>query len=425
MNTLFKKLKKNTLITDSFWSLLGNVIGKGLALLVGILIARFLGKDVYGEYGIIRNTLLTIGIFSTFGLGYTATKYIAEYKNTYPEKLKVYIKSAIQITLVFSGIMAFLLFIFSEIVSKQLLDVDHLATPLRILAVLIVFNAITTTQIGILSGFAKFKELARINSIVGILTFLISAVLTYYYGLNGALLSLLIVQVLNCIFNYRVINKELLQTARYIDKVPGLKKQILRFSTPIALQEFIYSLALWLSNILLIKFSNYGELGMYSVVMQWNSIILFIPGILRNVILSHLSSNSANKDAHQQILSNIIKINFISTLIPCLLVAFFSGLITKAYGPSFKGLAPLISIAVFSTIFTSISNVYAQAYTSLGKNWLMLLFRTLRDVCILLGFIILVQNLHVNGAKALIYSNFVFGVFFLLIIMFFYKKKKE
>lgn len=43
------------------------------------MIARFLGKELYGEYGTIKTTLTYIAIVSTFGFGYTATKYIAEY----------------------------------------------------------------------------------------------------------------------------------------------------------------------------------------------------------------------------------------------------------------------------------------------------------------------------------------------------------
>jgi len=424
VNILIKKIKSNQLISDSIWSLFGNIIGKGLALLAGIFVARLLGKDIYGEYGIIRNTILTIGIFSTFGLGYTATKYIAEFKFNAPEKIKIFIKYAIQITLIFSALMSLLLFIFSKEVSIYLLDVKHLETPLRILAILIVFNALSSTQIGILAGFGKFKEIAKINSIIGILTFLFSIVLTYYEGLNGALLALLIVQVLNCVFNYILLRKQLNNDTNYIEHVPNLRRDILKFSTPIALQECIYSLTTWLSSILLIKFSNYGELGMYSAAMQWNAIILFIPGILRNVILAHLSSNVNNKVAHDQILNNTVKVNLISTLIPCIIISIFSGLISKSYGESFQGLAPLISIAVFSTIFTSISNVYAQAYTSLGKNWLMLLFRTLRDVLCLVLFIILNTYLLSKSSMLLISSNLLFNILFMLIIATYYNKIK-
>jgi O-antigen/teichoic acid export membrane protein len=185
--------------------LTGNVIGKGLALVAGIVVARFLGKDVYGEYGIIRNTILTIGIFSTYGLGYTATRYVAHYKQNKPELIKPFIKIADKITFYFSGGMALLMFLLANFVAEHWLDAPHLATALRILSLLIIFNAISTTQIGVLAGFGKFKKIAMINTAVGLLTFLFSVLLTYFYDLNGALIALLLVQILNCLFNYRVV----------------------------------------------------------------------------------------------------------------------------------------------------------------------------------------------------------------------------
>ena len=100
-NNLLTKLKKNQLFKDSVWSLFGNVVGRGLALVSGIFVARFLGKDIFGEYGIIKNTILTIGVFSTFGLGYTTTKYIAEFKEFSRELIPLFVKTANKITLVF------------------------------------------------------------------------------------------------------------------------------------------------------------------------------------------------------------------------------------------------------------------------------------------------------------------------------------
>ena len=57
MNYLILKnrILNSKLMMDSFWSLFGNVIGKSLALAAGIIVARYLGKDIYGEYGIIIN----------------------------------------------------------------------------------------------------------------------------------------------------------------------------------------------------------------------------------------------------------------------------------------------------------------------------------------------------------------------------------
>src|SRR5690606_12637429 len=179
--------------------------------------------------------------FSTFGLGYTATKYIAGYKKEKPEYIQLFIRYATQITLVFSGIMALLLFTFAPYVADQFFEADHLTTPLRFLAILIIFNAITTTQIGILAGFGTFNVLAKINGVIGVITFLLSVLLTYYWHFEGALLALLIAQVVNCVLNFFAVRKNIPTDSpqKLTDK--KLRKEIIQFSTPIALQEAVYA----------------------------------------------------------------------------------------------------------------------------------------------------------------------------------------
>ena len=62
------RFRNSALLKDSSWSLIGNIVGKGFSLIAGIVVARCLGKEVYGEYGIIKSTLLMIALFSSFGL---------------------------------------------------------------------------------------------------------------------------------------------------------------------------------------------------------------------------------------------------------------------------------------------------------------------------------------------------------------------
>lgn len=418
---IIKKIKLNKLITDSLWSLAGNVVGRGLALLAGILIARFLGKDIYGEYGIIKTTILTVGVFSTFGLGYTATKYIAEFKINNIGVIPHFLKIANLITLSFSGGMAALIFIFSEFIAINWLEAEHLSISLRFLSILIVFNAITTTQIGVLSGFGKFKEIAKINSFVGFLTFIFSVILTYFFDLNGALLALLIVQILNCTLNYVVVKIEINKIPDKLEKFPKILKSVLVFTMPIALQEGTYSVASWLYAFIIIRFSNYGELGLYSAAMQWNAIVLFIPGILRNVVLSHLSNNNNNIIAHNKILKQTVGINILSTIIPCFLIFLLSPIISKIYGESFLGLSSLISVAVFITVFSSVTNVYTQAYISLGRNWLMFYLKGSRDALILIVCLVFINFFDFSGAKSIIYSSLLCSVLYMFVVILVYR----
>ena len=410
------------LVTDSFWALFGNVIGKFLTLAAGIIIAKLLGKDIYGEYGIIRNPLMSGAMFLTLGFGYTTTKFISEYKNSKPEYLLAIINYSKYVTFFVSSIVCILLFTFSKEFSINVLHAAHLTISVKLIAVWIVFYTLSITQTGILSGLGEYKMLAKINALIGILTILSTAIFTYFFKLNGALISLLLVQIVNYFINDTLIRKRIKKTGLVKSKV--LFKELVKFSLPIGLQEGIYSIATWINSLLIINFSNYGELGLYSAAMQWNAIILFVPGILRNVILTHLSEANNVEMRHQRVLNITLIFNLIMTAVPVLIILIFSGFIAHIYGESFSDLKNLINIAVFATIFMSLSNVYAQAYMSKGKNWLMFFLRLLRDFGIsITTFILLTKYTNIPGSYSLVYSVLFFNAFFTVCMVVLYKLK--
>ena len=166
-----KELIHSKLFHDSFWTILGNALGKGLTVLGGIIIASLLGKEIFGEYGLLRNTLLLIAIFSTMGLGYTSTIYVAKYRQNDESLLYSLINNILKITLAFSTLIALFVFIFSSHIAIYLEDVS-LTIGLQCLSIIIIFNALTSSQIGILAGFKLFKETAYINILSGICNFI-------------------------------------------------------------------------------------------------------------------------------------------------------------------------------------------------------------------------------------------------------------
>lgn len=400
---ILTRIANNVFFKDSFWSLLGNIVNKGLALAAGVIIARWLGKDCYGEYGVIKNTLVYIAVFSTFGLGFTATKYVAQYKDTCKEKICEVIVSAILVTLAFSGLMAFLLLIFSQEIAS-FLEIADISYILRLTAITIVFNALSTTQIGILAGLRAFKPLAKINIFIGGIIFLSSIILTYFYSLNGAIIALMISSILNCILNYFLIKK---CTVNYPKAFLGLRSTIItitRFSIPIALQESLYSITYWFGTILLLKLSNYGEVGLNAAAAQWAGVILFIPGVLQNVMLSYLS-NEKETEHHNKTLKRMIVINFASSFLPFLLVLLFANFIVSIYGNNYEGLSQVLNTAVAATVIRCLIQVYVQEFISIGKTWQLFFIRTLRDVITICLAYILISYF---GSKAAFYYNLSF-----------------
>ena len=382
MKSLINKIKSSPLFQDSFWALFGSALGKGLSLIAGIAIARFLGKEAYGEYGIIKSTLLMIAMFSSLGLGYTATKFVAENKQ---DNAKTYLihKISSRITVVTSTVIALLVFVFAENIAIWI-DAPDLNSILRWSAAAIIFNAVNTTQTGELSGFNAYRQIAWNNLWVGIFVFVASIVLTYFWNLEGAVIALVCSYVLNCVLNRITLNKYLKEhEVSHTDDSRSLRNEIIKFSLPVALQEGLYSITHWLNIVVLIKLSGYGQLGLSSAANQWSAVMLFIPGALRNVALSHLSQTNKDLKKNNKILKRLLAINFFSTFIPFVIISLLSKWICFWYGSDFSGLQAVLNIGVFTAVVNSMTNVFTQEFMAMSKNWYLFLSRLFRDLCML------------------------------------------
>lgn len=389
---LVEKIQRNSLAKDAFWAMIGSVLGKGLSLLAGILVARFLGKELFGQYGIIKNTLVNVAVFSTLGLGYTGTRYISKCYHERQEDVFDIIKIIYRVSLCTSVIMAILVIIFSQQVAI-FIKAPEMDGALRLTGIIVVLNAIVTSQIGVLSGFKEFKEIAKNNTLTGIVTFLTSAFFSYLWALDGALLALLFSIAFNLIVNQnsiRKIEKRIRQMNLSKSISPVTMKEIILFSIPIALQESMYTVVHFLGSFLLITYGGYGELGIFSAAGQWASVLLFIPGVFKNVILAHFSSSEAKTVLRKRMMF----VNGITTFLPWMILLFLSKLIANSYGTSFDNLHIVLSVSCLASVFSSISSVIVYELISRGKNWLMFGVRASRDMLALgLSWYLLSSNI--------------------------------
>lgn len=412
--SIIQKLSNSSFLKDSSWALIGSVLGKGLSLLAGIAVARYLGKDVYGEYGIIKNTLFQIAVFSTLGLGYTGTRFVAKSIAASANNTRQIIHAIYTISYITSGLLAALTFIFSDQIAA-LIKVPDTSLAIKCTALIIVANAVNTAQVGILSGFKAFKKIAQNNTWGGIVTFITSVGFTYLWGLNGSLLALLISMVFNAIINNISIKSLTKGMALVVVDKSRQYKELIGFSIPVALQESLYSVVAWSISFLIIEYSNHGELGLYTAAMQWANIVLFIPGVLKNVILSYFSSSQNTVSLRNK----MIMINITATFIPFVFISIFATWITSFYGPTFAALPLLLMMSCFASIFYSVAGVVLYEFISNGNTWLVFFARLFRDGSILILSVILLSTRIVDypSSAIVIMVHTAVGVLFTLFMV--------
>lgn len=371
-----------------FWSMFGAVISRGLMLVASIFVARMLGKTGFGELGMIRSTVGMFGVFAGFGLGLTAIKHVAEFRQSDPDRAGRIISLSGLFAMITGALMALGLFIFAPWLAEHTINAPHLSGILRIGTLILFINALNGAQTGALAGFEAFRTIAYVNFFVGLISFPILIGGAYFGGLTGATWALTINLGVNWLLNHLALRKEAL---RY--KVPLSFRNCSRecsvlwkFSLPAVLAGSLVGPVNWVCSALLVnRPEGYGEMGIFSAANQWRIAILFIPSMVSQVSLPLLSNLSAESSDQQY--RRVLKFNIFLTAGVALAVAFplvlFAHLIMSTFGPGFEQGVSVLRILAFTAVLIAINNVIGQAIVSKGKMWMGFMFNMLWAIALL------------------------------------------
>lgn len=411
-------LKKNTvqrILSGAFWSLFGTAVGKFFILLSGIFCARILGDTLYGELGIVRSTIAMFIVIGSAGIGVTASKYISEYRAT--EKNKE-IASIISLTRLFSlcfgALIVIVVFFSAGIIATDTLDAPELEFDLKCGAVLLFFSIFNAYQNGVLSGFENFKAIGLNTLYAGVIEFGLIVGGAYYGQVSGAIIGYGISFIILSLLNKHSISKTLESNGITIHGNHFMNEHkmiISRFAIPAALNSLIVVAAFWCLKTMLVRMTNFAQLGIYEAADQWKVIMLYIPSALSSILLPILSNTSGKGASVKRLLKYNIMVNMIISGIIAIIVIIFSGTIMGFYGAGFEQPDTLIVLAA-STIFTTVALVTTTAMTSLAKVWLSFLFQTLWGATMLVSaYILLSKGFGASGiAWAILIAYFILSL---------------
>lgn len=358
----------------AFWSIFGAVVSRGLTLLASIFVARLFGKTTFGELGMIQSTVGTVGTFAGLGLGMASTKYVANFRFSDPDKVGRILALSSLISLITASIVSIGLIVGSSQVAMQVLHAPHLSLPLAIGAGLVFFGVINGVQTGALSGFETFQTIAKINLISGLSSFPLILLGAWFWGLNGAVLGM----VLSMTVNWGLNNQALRVSCReskvpYIFKGCWSERLILwEFTLPAALSCFLTTPVIWFSNVLLVsRPDGYAEMGIFSAAQQWQSAILFLPVSLAPMVLSVMANThgGSNGQGYWKIVKLSFIINFIVAGSAALVVSLLSKIIMQAYGQDFSAGWLILTLLAITAVLIASINVIGQVIASSASMW--------------------------------------------------------
>lgn len=369
---------RNRLFSGMMWSVFGGIVSKVIALFLSVILARILGKRVFGEYGIIQSTLSMFIIVAGLGIGITGTKYVAEFKNTDKDRAGSLI-GLIQISSVVAAVVIALLFaLITPWLSKSVLSAPHIYLPLILSSFLLLFNSINAMQIGILAGFEAFKPIALVNFLGSVISMPIIVFCGLYYKLNGVIIGLIINSVIVCIISHFILIKILKNSNITVD-YKNLKKEkelIYKYSLPAMLSGLMIVPVNWICNTLLVNQPNgYGEMGGYNAANQWFNALMFLPGLLGQAVLPILSEQSRQNDKKviKAILFKSSLMNAILVIPLMIILCIFSKAIMSLYGDGFQNYWITMVYSVVAASILAILSQMGNFIAALNKMWIGLL----------------------------------------------------
>lgn len=366
------------IISGAFWSLTGTALAKLIVLISGILCAHVLGKEEYGEFGMVRSTINLFVVFGTAGFGVTLTKFVSEYKKTEQSKINGIYTSTNIFVFIIAVIVTVLAMIYAEEIATFTINAPHLKNPIRLGCLLLFITTINGVQNGTLAGFEDFKSIA-INTLYGSIAEAVLMLLGgYYYGVSGAIFGygcgFLVIYICNRIS----INKNFKKyniTIHYQKPTSEYIKLIFKFTLPLAISSFIVMPTFWINRANLVNSNGFEELAIYEAADQWRIIILFLPTSIGRIVLPILSSISNNDKQNNfwRVVNINLYLNAGVSLFFALFVVLFAQQIMYSYGESYNDTTTLILLAL-STIPSSMSSIIGSSIVSRSKIWIGLSF---------------------------------------------------
>lgn len=363
------------LARGTFWNLAGALISRGLQLAAFVLIARMLGREEFGEVGIIQNTVTMFQTFATLGLGLAATKYVAEFRQKDPAKAGRIIALTNGVAAVTGILMASLSVILAPWLSENILAAPQLGTTLQVSALWLFLGTLTGAQNGALAGLEAFKSIAQINLVSGLIAFPLMLGGAYCGGLEGTVWGLAASQSVNYMLNHMALKSEARRAGIPISFCSDREewRALWAFSFPAFIGGATYAAGNWACSAMLANQPDgYTQLGFYHAANQWFSVLLFLPGVLGQAFLPVLSELGASDwDRSRKILTYSYRLNAILMLPLVMLGCIASPWIMQLYGEDFKAAWPTLVVTLITAGVCAVQAPAGQLIVASGRMWLL------------------------------------------------------
>lgn len=365
-----------------------------------------------------------------FGLGATATRFVAQHSKSDPERAGRIIALVSRSSWVLIISVGLIIALGASYIAREVLRADHLRTALVWGTLLMVAMAIRGVQSGILAGVERFDLIAKLNVLEGIASLVGLVSLAWFFGIEGGLIGLAL-GVLTTWFAGRFALQRTFR-ALCVNITPlGCWQEVeilTKYSLPSFLASAVTTPVLWYCMTLVAtRPDGYDDLALYNAAYQWHGPMIFLPMILLSVstpVLVQQWEQGAFQHFRKVFLWNAVFMIGISA-IPAVLIALLSPWIMGLYGDGFREGWILLILMVSAAPIHALAKMSSTALLGMNRAWSVFGFNLIWGVVMLIFALILTPTWGAKGLGAAFLAAYCFQMISTTALAFWYMRSAK
>ncbi len=400
------------------WTLIARVLMTINSVAAGVIVARWLGKEGYGQLAVINVAVITVVQLGGAGLPSANTYFISRDRKSFaPAAVNSLIFSLVTGSVLASGLVGLAMWHprWFGFISPRLIGVAAISIPFQLITLIGLNTFLAVGQV------KRFNLLDLAGQLFGIVNALLALVilnrgLWTLISLNTAASILVCSLIVWLIWRFIVEQRK----AQALRPDINLFKRMVRYG----IKSHIAALAAMLifrADLLVVNlFHGSGEAGVYAVASQVAMMLLLLPSVIATLLFPHVASKH---DEHGELTCLVARHTTLVMLLVCLAAVPASYLLPLVYGAGFASVPMLLFILLPGVYLVGLESVLVQHFNAAGLPRAIPLFWTATLIINVALTFALVPTFGARGAATA--STLSYALIFGLVLIYFRTQTRQ
>jgi O-antigen/teichoic acid export membrane protein len=352
----------------------------------------------------VQSTVTAAAGVGAVGIGYTATKFVAEYRASAPARAAAILRLGAVASATMGLVAAVLLAGLSPVIARAALRTPDLAASIALGAVAVAVMIGNNFRVGALAGLEAYPSLARSAVVYVVVLAVACAVGARQAGVPGAVGGFAVGAVVYGITLALVLRAEVRRQG--MPASAGVSRDEARllwsFALPAALSALSTLPALWLVNLAVARRpGGYPDVALFAAALNIKAMVLYLPILVNGVSMSLINHALGRGEAarYRTVFWLNLGLSCAAVLLAAGAIAPWGEGVMRVYGAEFRAGGPVLAILMLAAVPEALSIALYQIVQSRSRMWLSLFALALpRDVLTAVAAFALVPGHGIGGA---------------------------